>query len=116
MLVSIFFWIISHFYVDYFYAPELIQGVSIGYESSRFRLAHIDGGDWQAVQIGKINDEDIEVGVIFRVGGAHIDNNDMPVSYWSELKVSGKSRGFILFRGHERKMCSAPIKKTLPCK
>mgnify|MGYP005623874363 CR=1 FL=1 len=109
------FWIISHLHFGYTLAPELIQGTTVSVHARDVRVAYVDGGDWSALQVG-ISHGDKEIGVFLHVDGKDIDNDNMPVSYNVDWRDSGKYRGFIQYRGHERKLCYAPLRKTLPCR
>ncbi|MCP3906897.1 MAG: hypothetical protein GY712_02660 [Oceanicoccus sp.] len=108
---------VEHYYVN---APELIRGEAISYHAEQLHISIIDGGDWQAAQIGK-RKGDIETGVFVRIAGAHIDNNDMPVPYRVEWRDNGKYNGGIYYRtelsgGNPRKLCAAPLGRSLPCR
>jgi len=105
------------------HAPELIRGRSASVQLGAYRVAVIDGGNWQALLVGRRYGQ-VEVGNIYRVAGEHIDNNDMPVPYYIEWK-KGRFDGIILFRpsitsenGNRRgrKICGAVKAENLPCK
>lgn len=101
--------------IQYINAPELCRGnmISIQYASSH--AGYVDCGDWKSIMVGTITDN-METGAFYRIGGAHIDNNNSPVPYEIEWTNEHKYSGSILFRGHPRKLCAANIKENLPCK
>ena len=77
-------------------------------------LGYIDGGNWQAAMIGK-RTQNVEVGMLIRLGGSDIDNDNMPVPYRIEWRNKHKFYGFIVYREQERKFCAANAKTNLPC-
>ncbi len=115
MIYTIVFWLLFNLRFDYIHAPELISGQSINAKLHNIHVYYVDGGNWQAVQIGKQSDG-FENGLFFRLSGENIDNDNLPVPYRVELHKNNKARGFIVYRGHERKLCTAPFKKSLPCR
>ena len=96
------------------HAPELVRGEMVSLEISGHRIGFVDGGDVQLLMVGE-RVEDIETGFFYRVGGGHIDNNDEPVPYEVVWRNAHKNIGFILYRGHRRKLCAANEEGNLPC-
>ena len=113
LLLSLVFWIIGHMQIQAIHAPELIRGEMLSIVSP-LHVGYINGGDWQAVMIGRRIDA-AESGYIFRASGAQIDNNNAPVHYEVIWRNSHKYIGTIDFRGHPRKLCTASTKGQLPC-
>jgi|GEM_PF-2342619 len=112
-MITLFF-LLSSIQAQFLHAPELIRGQALCV-TAPLHLCYIDGGDWQAVQIGK-RKEDIEVGFFLHVGGADIDNDNQPVGYRVEWRNDHKYIGEILYREHGRKLCAANYESNLPCR
>ena len=109
--IFLIFLLFSHVHTEYVYAPELIRGNAITMQTDICHVAYIDGGDWQALQVGTI-----DTGIFIHLSGATIDNNNLPVPYRYEKQKNGKSRGYIMFRGHRRKICVASSPEKLNCR
>jgi len=106
--------LLSSIQIQFIHAPELIRGQALCV-TAPLHTCYIDGGDWQAVQLG-IRSDEAEQGFFFRVGGDGIDNDNAPIAYSIEWRNEHKYIGSIDFRGHSRKLCAANSEGNLPCK
>jgi len=114
MMLFIICYLVNNLLTQSIHAPELVSGQSVSLEIIGCRVGYVDGGGTQFLQIGKRSDS-IETGVFVFVYGDEIDNDNMPVPYRVTWRNSHKYNGYIIYRGHERKLCAANSRDNLPC-